>query len=155
MVSSLSLRPATGQDASAIAAIAEDAGLFPADMLDDMMSPFLSGVAPDRWFVATLGPQVIGFGYCAPERLTAGTWNLLAIGILAKHRGAGVGGRMMQWLEQALRSDGQRLLLVETLGTPEFEATRRFYRHQDFVEEARIRDFYEAGGDKIVFWKQL
>jgi hypothetical protein len=24
-----------------------------------------------------------------------------------------------------------------------------------YVEEARVRDFYEPGGDKIVFWKQL
>ncbi|MEO1249198.1 MAG: GNAT family N-acetyltransferase, partial [Pseudomonadota bacterium] len=30
-----------------------------------------------------------------------------------------------------------------------------FYRRCGYVEEARIRDFWSAGDDKIVFWKAL
>jgi ribosomal protein S18 acetylase RimI-like enzyme len=155
MASPLHLRPASRQDLAAIAAAAEDAQLFPGEMLPDMIEPYLSGSDTDRWFVATDADRVLGFGFCRQETLTQGTWNLLAIGLLSGARAGGRGSAMLRYLEQGLRDDGQRLLIVETLGTPEFEATRRFYRHNGFVEEARIRDFYEPGGDKIVFWKLL
>ena len=36
-----------------------------------------------------------------------------------------------------------------------FLATRAFYRRNGYDEEARIRDFYGPGEDKIVFWKAL
>ena len=47
------------------------------------------------------------------------------------------------------------MLLVETSGGDEFERTRRFYRTIGYEEEARIRDYYDAGDDKIVFRKAL
>ena len=77
--------------------------------------------------------------------MTSGTWNLLAIGILARYRGRGIGGAMMRYLEDRLRTAGERVLLVETMGTPAFERTRAFYRANGYAEEARIREFYEPG----------
>jgi ribosomal protein S18 acetylase RimI-like enzyme len=50
---------------------------------------------------------------------------------------------------------GARVLLVETSGLPSFERTRAFYRKCGYDEEARIRDFYKAGDDKIVYRKML
>ncbi len=50
---------------------------------------------------------------------------------------------------------GGRMLLVETSGLPDFERTRAFYRKCGYEEEARIRDFYAAGDDKVVFRKVL
>ena len=49
----------------------------------------------------------------------------------------------------------QRLLLVETAGIDDFDYVRNFYSDNSFEAEARIRDFYEAGVDKIVFRKSL
>ncbi|MGF1476553.1 MAG: GNAT family N-acetyltransferase [Geminicoccaceae bacterium] len=149
------VRPAERLDIPAIKTIAEDAELFPPEMLDDMIAGYLNSSNQDIWFVALAGDRVIGFGFCEPERMTSGTWNLLAIGILTEHRGLGVGAAMMRYLEDRLRSAGERILLVETLGSEAFERTRAFYLARGFVEEARIREFYEPGGDKIVFWKHL
>jgi ribosomal protein S18 acetylase RimI-like enzyme len=50
---------------------------------------------------------------------------------------------------------GARMLLVETSGLASFERQRTFYRKCGYNEEARIRDFYQAGEDKIVFRKAL
>ena len=50
---------------------------------------------------------------------------------------------------------GGRLLPVETSGGEEFEYVRAFYRKSGYDEEARIREFYKAGDDKIVFRKAL
>ncbi len=48
-----------------------------------------------------------------------------------------------------------RLLLVETSGVAGFAGQRRFYRKLGFRREARIRDYYQAGDDKVVFAKSL
>lgn len=48
-----------------------------------------------------------------------------------------------------------RMLIVETSGLPSFSGTRAFYVKCGCEEEGRIRDFYAAGEDKIVFRKVL
>ena len=149
------IRPAQRSDIQAIKSVVEDAELFPPEMLEDMIAGYLEKTTKDIWFVSVADGRVVGFGYCEPERMTSGTWNLLAIGILARHRGHGIGGAMMRYLEDRLRSGGERILIVETMGTPAFTPTRAFYRANGYAEEARIREFYEPGGDKIIFWKQL
>jgi len=50
---------------------------------------------------------------------------------------------------------GGRVLLVETSGLASFERVRAFYRKCGYDEEARIRDFYVAGDDKLVYRKVL
>ena len=59
------------------------------------------------------------------------------------------------YLEQQLSNASQRILIVETMGIPELAETRAFYHKNGYTEEARIREFYEAGADKVVFWKHL
>ncbi|MXY63353.1 MAG: GNAT family N-acetyltransferase [Synechococcus sp. SB0665_bin_28] len=149
------IRPAQQADIPAIKSVTQDADLFPPDMLEGMIAGYIGQTNRDIWFVSVADRQVVGFGFCEPERMTSGTWNLLAIGILASYRGRGIGGSMMRYLENRLRSDGQRILVVETMGTPEFWQTRAFYNAIGYVEEARIREFYEDGADKIVYWKHL
>lgn len=155
MNTELTIRPAERQDIPAIKSVAQNAELFPPEMLEDMISAYLDQSSNDVWFVALAGDRLVGFGFCEPERMTSGTWNLLAIGVLDDWRGRGVGAAMMRQLEDRLRATGERILIVETLGTTAFERTRSFYRANGYVEEARIREFYEPGGDKVVYWKHL
>jgi len=54
-----------------------------------------------------------------------------------------------------LKKQGVRVLLVETSGTDDFVRTRSFYEQIGYETEARIRDYYDAGDDKIVFRKAL
>jgi ribosomal protein S18 acetylase RimI-like enzyme len=58
-------------------------------------------------------------------------------------------------VEQMLAKRGERVLLVETSGLEAFEYVRAFYRNNGYEEEARIREFYKAGDDKIIFRKAL
>lgn len=149
------VRSAERRDVPRIGAIAEATELFPASMLPDMIAGYLDGSRRDVWLVDDAGDGAVGFGFCEPERMTEGTWSLLAIGVLPGWQGARIGTGLLAALEARLVAAGGRLVLVDTLGTPEFARTREFYRRSGFVEEARIRDFYEPGGDKVVFWKRL
>ncbi|HEY9853997.1 MAG TPA: GNAT family N-acetyltransferase [Leptolyngbyaceae cyanobacterium] len=97
----------------------------------------------------------VGVAYCEPERMTDRTWNLQLIAIHPDRQRQGRGTKLLRYVEQALRTRRGRVLLVETSGMPEFDRTRAFYRKCGFEEEARIRDFYAAGDDKVVFRKVL
>jgi len=80
---------------------------------------------------------------------------LLFIGVHPAHQGKGLGGRLIGHVESKLREQGNRILLVETSSLDTYEATREFYFKKGFTEEARIREYYSKGEDKIVFWKAL
>ncbi len=67
----------------------------------------------------------------------------------------GSGGKLVAHVEAVLQEKGERVLIIETSGVPSFEPTRAFYRNHGYTEEARIREFYGPGDDKIVFWKAL
>lgn len=150
------IRPLTADDLTSAKDVIDSTGLFPAAMLDDMAAPFLTGLAPDDlWFVATHDEAVVGLVYCSPERLTDGTWNLLLIAVRDSEQGRGVGSRLTRHLELALTERSGRVLIVETSSLPDFDRTRRVYASLDYVEVARIPEFYAAKEDKVVFWKRL
>ena len=155
MNSDIIIRPTVSADITVIGSLAEVTELFPANMLPGMVSGYLDGSKADLWLTAECPSGIVGFAFCEPERLTNGTWNLLAIAIAPELQGRGIGAQVLRHLEDELREGGHRILLVETLGTPEFERTRVFYLKNGFVQEARVREFYDVGGDKIIFWKHL
>lgn len=67
------IRPAQRSDIPAIKSVAEDAELFPPEMLEDMIAGYLEKTTRDVWFVSVADGRVVGFGYCEPERMTRGT----------------------------------------------------------------------------------
>lgn len=124
-------------------------------MLLPMAEPWLSGRADHTWLTALDQQTPIGFAYVEPERMTEGTFNLLAIAVLPSAQRGGVGKALVASLIQRLREKRGRVLLVETSSLDEYSATRSFYEGQAFTREARIRDFYQEGEDKIVYWIKL
>ena len=142
-------------DLSSVSSILDNTGLFPSEMLAEMAEPFLSGAEPHIWLTACNQSGVLGFAYCEPERLTEGTYNLLAIAVDPDRQGGGIGQLLVAAVERAVRDLGGRVLLVETSSLPEYERTRSFYDQLAYDREAVIREFYAKGDDKIVFWKHL
>ncbi len=147
------IRTPRESDKDAIRAVVEATEMFPPEMLDEMMTPYFEGVETELWFV--VGAPAIAVAYAIPERLTSGTWNQLLIAVKPSDQGKGIGKLLMRNLENVVERHGGRLILVETSGVPDFEDTRSFYRAIGYTEEARIRDFYDLGDDKIVFRRAL
>ncbi|MDO6445361.1 GNAT family N-acetyltransferase [Colwellia sp. 1_MG-2023] len=157
MTTPITFRALTCDDLPTVKQIIDETEMFPSEMLDEMTAPFFDHTNSDNedlWFVAC-SDQPVAIAYCAPERMTDGTWNLLLIAVSPKCQGLGVGKKFMVFLEQQIQNIPGRILLVETSGLPEFAITRNFYPQCGYTQVACIPDFYEAGDDKIVFLKKL
>ncbi len=152
------IRPSTPDDTIALIAIADAIGFQPNELeqLSEMLADYFGGDSDsDRFWLTDDDNGPIGVAYCEPERMTNRTWNLQLLAIRPDRQGQGRGATLLRYVEQTLTARGGRMLLVETSGLPEFERTRAFYRQCGYEEEARIRDFYAAGDDKVVFRKVL
>jgi ribosomal protein S18 acetylase RimI-like enzyme len=153
------IRLTTPNDTTALLALTEATGLFESNQIEElaqMLNQHLGDEADSQgiWFT-DYDNEPVGVAYVAPERMTDGTWNLYLIAIHPDHQKQGRGAALLQYVEQMLTERGERVLLVETSGTADFEYVRVFYRNNGYEEEARIRDFYTDGVDKIVFRKLL
>lgn len=152
----MTIRLTKYEDLPGLREVLEGTGLFPAEMLADLASGFLAGdESAGLWLSCESGGQAMGFCYAVPEALTDGTWNMLAIAVLPARQGEGCGCALVARLEAILRDQGQRVLIADTSGTEAFARTRAFYSANGYAEEARIRDFWAEGDDKVVFWKSL
>lgn len=63
----------------------------------------------------------------------------------------GIGRALWLRTAQEVARLGGGLVWAETSGRDLYEPTRAFYRALGFVEEARLRDFYAPGDDKVFF----
>ncbi|MEL6141346.1 MAG: N-acetyltransferase [Bacteroidota bacterium] len=152
----LFIRAITKEDINQLKIVLDSIELFPSTLLDEMIAGYFNDPAtPEIWLTAVDNNEPISIGYCAPEKLTAGTFNLYAIGVKSELQGQGIGRQMMTYLENHLKKNGQRILIVETSGTNDFALTRKFYEQLGYIKEAVIRDFWSEGDDKVVYWKKL
>ncbi|MBW4444055.1 MAG: GNAT family N-acetyltransferase [Plectolyngbya sp. WJT66-NPBG17] len=153
------IRLTTPDDTNALLDLAEATGLFESNQVEElaqMLSQHFSSEtdSQDIWFT-DYEDEPVGVAYVAPERMTEGTWNLYLIAIHPNCQKQGRGATLLGHIEQILAERGERVLLVETSGLEDFEYVRAFYRKNGYDEEARIREFYRAGDDKIIFRKAL
>jgi ribosomal protein S18 acetylase RimI-like enzyme len=149
----------TPDDSPAVTALAEESGLFDADGIA-LIKERLAGAADDElWFGivddSLKSNSLKGVIYCVPEPMTDGTWNILMLIISSDSHGQGYGQTLMRHVEEALAKRGARLVIVETSSGDGLERARAFYPKCGYTEEARIRNFYTVGADKIIFTKEL
>ena len=153
------IRPTTTDDAAAIVDLAVSSGLFPPDGTVELAAVLAACLAgengPDHVWLTDDDGGPAAAAYVAPERMTDGTWNLYFLAVRPDRQRQGRGAALVRHVERTLAARGARLLLVETSGLASFERTRAFYRACGYDEEARLRDFYAAGEDKVVFRKAL
>ncbi len=153
------IRLTTPNDINALISLATATGLFEPNQTEElaqMLDQYFHSESEnqDLWFTDD-DHGVVGVAYVAPERMTEGTWNLYLIAIHPDRQRQGRGVALLRHVEKVLTDRGKRLLLVETSSLESFEYVCSFYRQSGYDEEARIREFYGAGEDKIIFRKVL
>jgi ubiquinone/menaquinone biosynthesis C-methylase UbiE len=62
---------------------------------------------------------------------------------------------MLKEVENDVLKLGGRVLFIETSSQEKYESTRKFYLKYGYNLEARLRGFYAAGDDMMVYRKSL
>lgn len=149
------IKETSAEDIAALQTVLSETGLFPSEMLPDMLAPALAGETDSFWLTCHWEGEAVGLCYTAPEDLTDGTWNMLALAVRPDLQGKRLGTALVRAAEKHLKDKRQRILIVDTSGTDAFALTRLFYARNGYYEEARIRDFWADGDAKVIFRKAL
>ncbi len=154
------LRPITPADTDVLVELTDETGFFKPmevetlrEVLDDYHA--VNHIHNHRGFAWEEGGKVLGYVYYAPAAMTDRTWYLYWIAVSKDTQGQGLGGRLLEFVEQDIRDQGGRLLLIETSSTPHYEPTRRFYLKYGYTLAANIPDYYADGDGLVVFSKRV
>ncbi len=154
------IRSVTQRDAAAVVALAVASELFPPEesgVVEAMLEEYFAGREAEghTCVVDEVDGDLLAVAYYEPVTATDRTWELLMIGVRQDLHRRGRGAALLRHVEEDLRSRDQRLLVVETSALPAFDRARAFYLARGYDEEARVRDYFEAGDDMVMFRKAL
>jgi ribosomal protein S18 acetylase RimI-like enzyme len=103
------------------------------------------------------GPSRIVQGYVCfgPTPKSQGVFDLYWIAVDPRRQGQGYGQLLLRFVENEVRRQSGRMLLIETSSKQSYAPTLRFYERAGYEEISRIKDFYRIEDDKVVFCKHL
>jgi ribosomal protein S18 acetylase RimI-like enzyme len=103
------------------------------------------------------GPKKMVQGYVCygPAPRTDGVFDLYWIAVDPKQQGQGIGQLLLRFVENEVRRQRGRMLLIETSSKESYAPTLRFYERSGYEEISRIKDFYRIENDKVVYCKKL
>jgi ribosomal protein S18 acetylase RimI-like enzyme len=103
------------------------------------------------------GPKKAVQGYVCfgATPLTDGVFDLYWIAVDPRRQGQGFGQLLLRFVENEVRRQRGRMLLIETSSKESYGPTLRFYQRSGYDEISRIKDFYRIEDDKVVFCKKL
>ena len=147
------LRPVTPSDLPAVVDLVVAAGMFePEDA--GPLGPAL--LAEDATCLVEDGDGGLASVLLyRPEEAADRAYDLTMIAVRPDLQGRGRGAAMVRHAERDLRERGQRLLLVRTSGTSQYDATRAFYRGLGYAEHTRVPDYWTDGDDLVLFSVRL
>ncbi|MBE99502.1 N-acetyltransferase [Flavobacterium coralii] len=150
------IRPVVHSDLNDLKNVVDSSELFPAEYLDGMISEYFNNPqANDIWFTYVEDNKPVAIGYCVPEKLTDGTYNLLAIGVAKDFQRKGIATAMMSYIEKTIEKLHGRILIVETSTNDAQAGAISLYKNIGYTHMATIKDFWSDGEDKLVFWKKV
>ena len=135
-----------------------DTGLFheaEVRMAGEMLDEALDGDDDYRFLGAFDTDALVGYACWGPTPGTEGTYDLYWIAVERSLQRRGVGSQLVDSVERTLRSEGGRLVVVETSSRADYVTTRAFYEARGYDRVAAIRDYYAPGDDLVIYTKDL
>jgi ribosomal protein S18 acetylase RimI-like enzyme len=99
--------------------------------------------------------QLVGYACFGPTPLTRGTYDLYWIAVDPAWSSKKIGTRLLKAVEECIRSNQARMLLIETSSGQNYERTRRFYVKNGYELVETIPDFYRPGEDRMTYVKRF
>lgn len=114
------------------------------------------GESTGYFFVFAMdGEKTIAYACYGEIPCTSGSYDLYWIATHNDYRGKGIGRLLLAETEKEILKRGGRGIYVETSSQSKYLPTQKFYENNQYILEARIRDFYEPGDDKMLYVKRL
>ncbi|MCX7786595.1 MAG: GNAT family N-acetyltransferase [Spirochaetes bacterium] len=153
------IRPTTGEDRSSILEILHRTGMFTAEEIEvarELIDAWLNNPAQKDYilYTAEREGQVVGYVCYGPTPATEGTFDLYWIAVDPQFQGSGIGKQLLFFIEEAIRKARGRLIVIETSSQEKYSPTRTFYERNGYTLEARIKDFYREGDDRLIYVKR-
>lgn len=90
------IRPVLKSDLIDLKIVVDSSELFPSEYLEEMISDYLNNPKTlDIWLTFIRNNKPVAVGYCVPEQLTDGTYNLKAIGVNKEFQRQGIATKMI------------------------------------------------------------
>ncbi|MEO8382665.1 MAG: N-acetyltransferase [Acidobacteriota bacterium] len=99
--------------------------------------------------------DVQGYVLFGPTPKAEGVFDLYWIAVDPARQRQGLGQILLRFVENEVRRQEGRMLLIETSSKRSYAPTVRFYLRAGYREISRIKDFYRIEDDKVVFSKDL
>jgi ribosomal protein S18 acetylase RimI-like enzyme len=157
----VSIRPMAPADRPAVAEIILSVGNFNNAEIDcalELIDIYLRDQTQKDYRIVVAewrDGRIAGYACWGPIPLTVGSYDLYWIATHPVFHGHGSGRALMSHVEDRVREDGGRLLVLETSSKESYRNTVLFYRQLNYQEELRIHDFYDVGDDKVVLVKRF
>jgi GNAT superfamily N-acetyltransferase len=84
---------------------------------------------------------------------TLNNYDLYWIVVATQAQNKGIGKQLLEKTERILTELGGNKLYAETSGRKQYHPTHQFYLRNNFILEARLKDFYAPNDDKLIFAK--
>jgi len=155
------IRPLTQGDRATVLRLLRDTDMFTEAEIAvaaELIEIFLTQPAQKDYDVVVAADEagrVAGYLCWGPTPLTEGTYDLYWMAVAPNHQGRGYGKTLVRWLEDRVRAEKGRLVVIETSSQPKYDPTREFYLGLGYKETARIPDFYKPGDARVTYTKHL
>lgn len=114
------------------------------------------GEVTEYYFVfAEVDGVTVAYSCFGPISMSKTSFDLYWIATHNDFRGKGIGKKLLEETYKQARVMGCKIIIAETSGLPHYEPTRAFYITTGFTPEARLKDFYDLGDDKLFYTKRI
>lgn len=153
----MNLRALISSDESLMQTLLHDIELFTQeeiDVVNELLGVYLHQAdQKDYHFFGHENEQgaLVSFICFGPTPMTENTFDLYWIGTHPQMRGKGLAVKLIDHMKQAMIKAKAKLIRVETSSKELYASTQAFYDRLNFIEAARIKDFYHDGDDLITY----